>query len=526
MATEINANGRIRDHRGRFIKTSKAVVLAEPEMEAVNRAMAMLETDNMFLVERLENVSLMLDEKGWAPLYDTDADGGLTLGQLHSASEQLRELVVGNPIVGRGAELHIIYVFGGGVDLTGVGAKGKAKPFTAEIQKKLENGRNRRTFLTAVAQEKLERAAYTDGNVFVLGNESFGTASLVPIKEIQGDLRNPEDHSEIWAFRRVWTEDPNATQPLYRVQWIYTDDFDNYSGQQRKSTIRYGGKDEPVANQRTMIHLKFNEQIGWAYGVPDALSIVAWARLYREFVLNGYVMSKALARIAFKIISKSANGASAAAVQVSRPGEAGGSASLVEGQSIDALSSAGQGYDFDSGRAIVAHIAAGLGVSLVALLGDAGAAKGSSSTEQTLDGPTQASSAMRRRLWESHFERILEWLGNRYGLRAVWHDLPVEQIQRRMQAWTQVHNTGLFSADVVQQGIADTLQIAEPGAVPDGYLLQNNRKSLPLKNIDTDGQPGSGGAPSGGATGAGGSTAGTGQGQGGNGSTGNDHSTD
>jgi hypothetical protein len=345
----------------------------------------------------------------------------------------------------------------------------------------------------------------------------------VPIKEIQGDMRNPEDHSEIWAFRRVWTEDPNATSPLYKVQWIYTDDFDNYAGRPRQTTITYGGKAEPVAQNRTMIHLKFNEQIGWAYGIPDALAIVAWARLYREFVLNGYVMSKALARIAFKIISKSASGASAAAVQVSRPGEAGGSASLVEGQSIDALSSAGQGYDFDSGRAIVAHIAAGLGVSLVALLGDAGAAKGSSSTEQTLDGPTQASSAMRRRLWEAHFERVLEWLGNRYGLKATWHDLPVEQIQRRLQAWTLANNTGYFAKDIIQRGMADSLGIADPGPVPQGALLPSNSASLPRKDIDTDGS-----GSKGGTTGAGGATAGTGQGQGdGSGSgLGNDHSTD
>lgn len=469
-------------------------------------------------------VQTMIDERGWTPLYDYDSDGGLSLSQLHAASLQLQELLAGNPLVKRGSQLRIIYTWGGGVDFGAKAerdAKGKKKnaQLTGAVQAICDLPRNIANLFSSVGQEELERAAYTDGNVFLLSDNLTKATMTIPIKQIQGDIRNPDDHSEIWAFRRVWSSDPNANKPVFQVRWYFTDLYDD--APMPPATVAYGGKREAVDRKKTMLQLKFNSQIGWAYGVPDALAIIAWARLYKEFVLNGYVMSKALAQLAYKMTSKSAAGASGAAVQVALPGQSGSTASMVEGQQLDPLSTAGKGYDFDSGRAIAAHIASGIEVSLVALLSDSGAAKGSSSTEQTLDGPTRATAAMRRRTWQDHYSRIFRFFGNTRRLKLTWHDLPLEQIQRIMQAWVLANNTGYFEREVIQQGISEAMSIAEPGDIPDGAMYPNNTKSLPRKDIDSDGTGG-------GTTGAGGATAGTGQGQGdGSGSgLGNDHSTD
>lgn len=510
---------RPRDENGRFMKSEQMVVLPPDDFQQMQQEMAELRTSNYKMSEDLVGVGRMIDERGWSPIYDYGSDGGLSLSQLRASSEQLRELVVGNPFVGRGAAVRSIYVWGAGVEFGAknpVGSKAKTTPsLKTEVQKLVDDVRNQRYIFGADAQLELERAAYTDGMVFALGDIAKKTFERVSLKQITADLRNPDNPEEVWAYRRVWTRDPNMPNPVQIVRWYYTDIYDGT----RHANIKHGDKLEQVDRTKTIIDKKFNGQIGWALGVPDALAIIAWARLYREFLVNGYIMSKALAQLAYKATQATATGANTAAVQVAQRQQAGSTAVVGAGGNFEALPSAGKGYDFVSGHPLLAAMAAGVGVSEDAL-----SAKGGSD----LDSPSRASAAMRRRSWEEFFVRIFRFMGNTKKLRVIWHDLPDEQIQRRLQAWTLLHNSGLFAGQIVRDGLADAMQITEPGDIPDGYMLPNNEKSLNRADVDADGNP-----VDPGATGAGGATAGTGQGQGGDGDTGgkgsglgNDHSTD
>ena len=441
--------------------------------------MGRLEGDNIRLHEQLTGLNGMIDEKGWKPLYDYDESGGLSLGQIHASSKQLRELVVGNPFVGRGCQVRIARTWGAGVEFgprerfvqPRAGAKSQTareRNLTARILDLTEHPRNLRYLFSPDAQAELETAAYTDGNLFALGDITTKTFQRIPVDQITADLRNPGNTEEIWAFRRVWSHNPNDRNMKREVRWYYTDIYDG----ERADRIQYDGTFESVDRTKTMIDKSFNRQIGWAYGAPDALSIIAWSRLYREFLVNGYIMSRALAQFAYKASIESAKGGQQASLAIARPNQAG---STYVGGDLTPIATAGKGYDFASGRPLAAAMAAGIGISLVELTNDPGSASGSNAVATSLASPSRSTAVMRRRSWDEWWARIFRFMGNSAGLKVTWHDLPEEQIQRQMEAWGLAHESGLFGPDVIQTGMANAMQISNPGPVPDDYQSPNER---------------------------------------------------
>jgi hypothetical protein len=443
------------------VATIEADPTPEQQVAAMESALGEARGTIYALEERLHGVDRMLDEKGWHPLYHHDAlDGGLTLSQIQVASEQLRELVAANPILKRALRARLTYVWGGGVQYGLWSAGGDPAALTAALRAKMRAPGLRRALFSNTAHAEFESAAFTDGNLFLL----FGpgdTVQRLAMAQITADMRDPDDQETIWMFRREWDRNPSGTTPEQRqhsVAWYYTDAF---TGRRATRVEVSPGKTEPVDRTRTVLHHAFNAQLGWAYGIPDAMPVIAWLRLYREFLTNGFIMSRALAQIAFKMSSKSAPGGTRMAAEVALPGQGGNAVSMGEGQDMSALSTAGKGYDFGSGEPLAAAVAAGIEVSVDTLL-----AKG---TQTELDMDTRAAAEMRRLDWDDVYDRIFAQIGSSKPLRASWRDLPVEQVQRQMQAWTLARNSGAFEGEVIQQGMARTLKIAEPGKVPSDY---------------------------------------------------------
>jgi hypothetical protein len=438
--------------------------------------------------ETLADVEMMLDARGWNNVFEYAEDGGLSLRQVKEASKQIRELLVGNPFVINGARVRASHVWGGGVEFskenrTGRRARG-ALP--ADLQRLMESPAAQRYVFGNDARKELEDAAFSDGNVFILGQDSTKRMQRIPVSQITGDLRNPDNTEEIWAYRREWYQDPNNEDVNKRkqmVRWYYADIYDGT----RKQTITFKGKSEKIETGYTVIDKVFNRQVGWAYGVPDALAIIAWVKLYREFLVNGFIMSKALARFAFKVTVSSARGADNASTEVTMPGQAGATAIEGQGQSLQAISSAGSGYDFKSGGSLAAAIAAGLGVSLLALLSDPASASGSNAAAQSLDGPARAMAVMRRRSWDDFFLRLFRWMGLQQKLVVTWSDLTDDTIQRIMQAWTLIDQMELFEAEILQREIAKLMNIADPGDIPEGWKPKSKRGIKPSDSVAGNG---------------------------------------
>lgn len=488
------------------------------EMTAMNTLLGELETDNLRLTESLGRVQMMIDAQGWHQAYEHGEDGGLSLASLKQASEQLRELVAGNGPVKQGSQARNARIWGEGLDFHIVTATGKTSNLPARAREIMLMPRNQRYVFDTDARHELERAALTDGMIFLAYDGGTQEFMRIPLEQITADWRNPDNPEEVWAYRRQWRKNITAgdSPDNLRTEWIYSDIFDG----KRAQSLVYQGKRESVNTAKTMVDKAFNRQSGWAYGIPDALPVIAWARLYNEFLVNGFVMSRALAQIAYKSISPNNTARQRAAAEVTMPGQAGSTASMTSGNDLLPMATAGKGYDFDSGRPLAAMIAASLEVGLSAILNDE---QGGESKE--LDRATIAMAAMRRQSWESFWQRIFRLLKVQQEVRVTWHDIREEQIQRVLQSWALMNSTGLFKPEPIQRGMAKAVGLAVPGDIPEGYLIPNNAKSLSRKDIDTDGtkpptdedDPDQGRMPS----------DGSGQGQDAPaGGLGNDHSTD
>lgn len=480
---------RTRDETGRFAKGTETVVL-KTDYDNLNELVSTLNTENFKLTERLASIDMMVDSGGWHEIFEHGGDGGLSLQQVKSASAQLRELVIGNPIMGQGARLRTAYIWGAGVTFGAVDAKGKSKPLTGKVNSFLEEPVNVKYLFSTTAQEELEKAAFTDGNVFLVGNDITRKLFRIQMSEMTGTIRNPENVEEIWAYRRQWTIDPESFNPTVKTRWYYTDTYPET--ETRQASIYWNGKPELVELNRTLLDQGFNKQIGWAFGVPDALCVLAWSRLYKEFLVNGYVMSRALAKFAYKVTVASLGQGMNSSVEVAKPGDSG---STYVGNGMEAMPNAGKGYDFTSGRPLLAMIAAGLGLSATALGADAGGG-GSNAAEQTLDLPTRGMAEVRRNVWAEYFVRILRYAGNTKKLTVTFKDLTSEQVQRRLQAWVLMHSQGLFSPEIIQAGMAAEMDIADPGEIPSTYVAPTGGKEA----TPTDGSGQGQSSPAGGGS--------------------------
>lgn len=448
--------------------------------EALAEAMEILQAENGALVEKLQDVARMFayEDRGWDLLIGYDEDEGPTLEEIQTASAKIRELMVGNPTIKRGAELRASYVWSKGINLGEI--PGARQGRGINIQAYIDKTVNQRNVFSANAHQELERCAYSDGVFMLLGDNATRELRRIPIREIVADLRNPDYNDEIWAYQRSWTayDEEGRKLPENKRMWYYTDQFE---GTKRKTINNI-----PVDPSYTILDQHFNRQVGWAWGIPDAVAIVAYARLYREFLSNGAIMSRALAQFAFKLTTKSNAGNAAAAAKVAGPNRPGSTAAMTEGMSLDTIASAGKGYDFGSGRPLAAMVATGIEVNLIHLLSDPGAAGSSYGAAATLDMPTKRAIVFRQEAWRSYYNRVLKWMGAQ-NPDVRFPELDDLDPLKALEALVLAFQQGGMDWDEFRPRMFELLEIKmlHP-APPKGALLPQNSESLPLKSIDTD----------------------------------------
>lgn len=437
---------------------------------------------NAILVEKLGALDTMLDQRGWVDLYSYDSEGP-SLDQIKEASSQIRNLMALNPTIKRGSQLRISYVHSKGIDFGEIPGSGRGRGVNVDKFYKLPQ--NQKYVFSPEAREELERAAYSDGTIFLVANESTKAMQRVPIWEINGYITNPDNAEEVWAYRRTWNSyKVGNTSPETRNVWYYTDQFVG----NRTSTVTIQGKSELVDQKSVIIDHAFNKQVGWAWGLPDAISILSWAKQYRDFLLNGKIMSDSLAQFAFKAVAQSRAGGENASMKLASPGAAGSTAVLGGGNDLVPISSAGKGYDFDSGRALAAQIAQGLEVSIVHLLSDPGASGSSYGSASNLDLPTKRAMLSRQRSWVSFYSRVFKFLGWAEPV-VSFPTLDEPDFYREIQALMLGWDSGELHSDEIRPRLLDLLDIQpKHEAAPDGVLLPNNANSLNRRDIDADGE--------------------------------------
>lgn len=456
-------------------------------MPTFEERLEILTEQNAHLQEKLDSLESQID-KNWQPLYGAfDDREGPSLDNIKDASKRNRELLI-NPHIGGGNELITSYVWGDGIHYDGI--PGRRQGPGTNVQAFIDSEVNQVNFFNTSARKQRQTAFYCDGIALYYGETlDNGDKEIhqVSIQQITDDYRNPNDESEIWAYRRSWVERrPGNAQDIPRHEWIFVNRFADKRG--NATTIEYKNQREPIAKNKVMFVKKSNPVVGWAYGVPDVNRGLSWAEEYRQAMIAGSDVTKGMAAIIGQIKSNTPKGASAQAVTLGNAAGAGGFAHTGQNNAIQMLTTAGQAYDFGKILPLLANFAAGIGVSVVALSMNSGNAGGSYGAAKALDRPEQLSTKMRREYNKELDREVLIWLGANPNKLDIWFDPIIDLTEKyRGEQIAELRlGTGLYEGKEVKRMHAE-LDGRNPDSVsgvPEGWLIPNNRNSAELRTID------------------------------------------
>lgn len=407
------------------------------EMAANNLKYELLEENYAQLAMKIDSAN------GWAEANDfTDGASGPTLQELHVISKNLRQLTEQNPLLKRGCELRGSYVFGNGVTFRNV------KP---AAQKVIDSWSVKRAMFSRQGQFELNKAKYTDGNVFILHNKKTNHVMRIPISQIQGFVCNPDDSEDIWMFKRVWEDQTNKTQEF----WYYTSTAPN-------TKVKKGDKaPEKPRSEYVMFHETANRQVGWSLGVPDAMAAVLWAMAYSHYLNNNATLVEKYAAFAAKITTTNKTAADSVAASVRERGSVGGVAVQSAGTDLSMLPATGSQVNFNNGQPLAAMVAASLGVSVIALVSSPAAAGGSYGAAATLDAPTIIGMSAIQDTWALFYEQFLHTLGSKDAL-AEFPSIETDATYRTIGQLPSLVEAGLLHREEARDIVIDLLDVRDP----------------------------------------------------------------
>lgn len=383
------------------------------------------------LQESLADLELMLEDRGWQRL-GVWADQQFSRHGLESSARLCRAMAIANPLIRRGLNLRIGYIWGSGVEVQAraTGGEDGQQDVNAVVQTFLDDRDVRKVIWGAQARESNERTLGTDGNLFAALFTAPRTGRvlprLVPLEEITDIIKNPQDRTEPWFYKRVSVAANGQTETTYhpdvdfqptagRVQFRRSQDgwlpWDLGDQQMEPGEILW---DAPI------LHMKVNALSTWDFGIGDAFASIAWARAYKEFLEDWAKLVKALSRFAWRATASKNSAAQKAADRINAStattssvtdggrSPVGQTASMV-GVNLEAIPKTGATIDSESGKPLASMIAAGMDVPVTMLLGDPGVT-GARATAETLDRPTELMAGLRRDAWTEFFDRLLGYV--------------------------------------------------------------------------------------------------------------------
>jgi hypothetical protein len=469
--------------------------------QGLRETLEAVENDRERLTEALSNAVLMLrqEDAGWATP-GVGAYRGLTLVNLHDWSQKIRASLSGNgdkapnPHMRNGLMLRHSFIWSGGIHYADVPGDSKtpAKQGKVNVQKIIDSLDNKRLVFGDSARRRRESALFSDGLYLVVGNNKTKKLRPVPLHEVTDTQRSDLYEDEIVAYRWTRNEAERAVKGRDSVltgkrneksYWVYVDWYDGA----KPDTIVYQGKPEPVLKDHTAFDLHANRPDGSAYGSPDSISALVYARIIRDLIMNGVKMQDALAMFAFKATATTKTGQQTQALELAKPTNAGSAATMGLGNDLIPLNTAGKGYDFGSIGFVVSTMAASLHISGIALSANTALAGSSYGAAKTLDLPGRMAMETRRAEHIEFDERILRWAGapDATAYFDNFDDSTDEYraVQAAMLAWT----TGTLSPEGFREELEIIYGRKLSGSIPKGVMIPNNVKSAARTDIDPNG---------------------------------------
>lgn len=454
-------------------------------LSLLSEEIAQLRQENEQFKEDLDRVNYMfaVEDRGWKLLTGSDdSEEGLSLDQLKTLSKDLREKAAVAPLHKRAIDLRYSYAFSKPFSYAGLDLDKPAQGRPSGLRGFYLNAKNQRYLFGDTARREMNSAAATDGTYILIGDDIAKTVSPVKIEWISGLYVNSDNPDEILAYHLTYQrEDENGNSTEYD-RWVYTDLFTG----RRKQSFTRNGKQVAVERNKTIIDVKFNTQSGWTLGIPDIMAGDPYNRAYIEMINHGRVVSEALSRFISKVKVKSKKGSDNVGLKMAQGGQ-GQIVAYGEGNEVDVFSSAGKTYDFNGIRAVAALYATSVGVSIVHLLSDPGAAGSSYGSASNLDLPTKRSQVARQNEWAAFDQRVLKWAT---GKDVVVTPPSLDEVDayREAQVVTLGWNGGAFHPEEYRNRMLRIAGVTptETTGAPKGILIPNNANSLPRRDIDTD----------------------------------------
>jgi len=402
--------------------------MADDDITRLQEQLRQEQETNLFLEESIAELESAVETDGWQRLGTAETGAEFTPGGRRLLVDLCRTVAVANPLIKRGLNLRISYIWGS-AERSGVQITGRDEKVNEVVQRFWDD--NQGTLTGTQAQEELERALGTDGNVFFAAFTSPLTGRVkvrsVPAVEIQDIVSNPDDRDEPWFYTRTYTKqviepgyDPGNTRTRQQsVKEAYP--ALGYRPSQRIKTIN----GYTVKWDAPMLHVAVNRLDGWQFGIPDVYAAVAWARAYKDFLTDWALLTKSLAKFAWRVTGDTKSRASTMAARIranaqdptlsgltpttQAPAPAGAAATMGPGQALEAIPKSGAQINAESGKPLAAMVASGLGMPVTLLLADPGVT-GARAVAQTLDKPTVLEMGLRRMLWQSKLSQLLDYV--------------------------------------------------------------------------------------------------------------------
>lgn len=446
------------------------------------------------LNESVRDLSLQLEDRGWKKL-GSDDENTMTREALVQAAQDGRALAVAHPLVRRGLSLRTSYVHGqGGPQLS---VESDDQNVNEVVQQWWASRENQNALTGPEARARLERALSTDGNVFVASftNPADGrvTNRTIPFEQITRIITNPDDRGQVWFYERTYSRKREAFATAEETTRVLYPDL-AYAPATRAPFLNGVAVmwDQPVR------HVKVNDLDGWEYGIGDTFSIAPYARGYRDFLNDWLKLMKSLSQFAWRGTAEGKRAQRArqalSRAQQSVPGNDGSvGATYVSapGEGLEAIPKTGATIDADSGRPILAMIAAGLDVPVTMLSTDPGVT-GARATAETLDEPMYRAMRARQDVWAAVFVDLAEYRIEQ-AIRA--QKLPGTVVR---DAWTQTDYAELsgdrpvihcdwpdLSTSTVDEAVKAIKDADSTGKLPPLVIARLLLTALGVEDIDT-----------------------------------------
>ncbi|WP_210651334.1 hypothetical protein [Nocardioides sp. SYSU D00065] len=400
-----------------------------PVVEQLQSELRASQENELILRENLADLQLALEDKGWdqissAVQRDFSPEARKALARI------CRHMAIANPLLKRGMQIRIGYVWGQGVQVRARAAgEEQAQDVNAVVQGFLDA--NKTTFSGDEAHDQLERGAATEGNVYIACFTSPMTGAVrirtALADEVVDVITNPDDRDEPWYYVREVPQrivekgyQRGATRTRNQIARVAHPAL-GYRPQVRPQTL----DGMPIRWDAPIKHVKVNPVAGWRFGIPDVYASLAWARAYKDFLVDWAQLTHSLSLIAWQATGgttskaqkvaqgiAAANGGNGPGVGGIPPiggGQAGQAAVGTPDVRLEAVSKSGATIDADSGKPLAGMAAAGLGLPVTMLLADPGVT-GARAVAETLDLPTILEMGMRRLLWQAAFTEVIEYV--------------------------------------------------------------------------------------------------------------------